>query len=135
MRPPPVAEKGSRASGSGQQATSLITGEVAAGHRNRTLRTYKDGKLLAEQGILTYCATLLLRCPVLSLPQAAASITDRCHSLRSLHLPPAALSSLPPLEYLYTLRGRVACLGGFIDLCLGVAKTANRLKSPAPTAL
>ena len=28
----------------------------------------------------------------------------------------------PPLEYPHTLRGRVACLGGFIDLCQSVKK-------------
>ena len=29
-------------------------------------------------------------------------------------------AQLSPLEYLYTLRGRVACLGGFIALCQSV---------------
>ena len=43
----------------------------------------------------TWRATLLLRCPVLSLARTPASLTDRSHSLRSLPLPLAALPSLP----------------------------------------
>ena len=43
------------------------------------------------------------RCPVavpgVRLADGAAALhTDRCHSLGSLHLPPAALPSLPQLE-------------------------------------
>ena len=37
----------------------------------------------------------LLRCPVCALARTPALHTDRCHSLRSLYLPPAALPSLP----------------------------------------
>ena len=69
------------------------------------------------QGVLTYCwvqSCCGARCSPWQKPESS---TDRGHSLRSLHLPPAALPSLPPLEYPHTLRGRVACLCGPFDLC------------------
>ena len=48
---------------------------------------------------------VLLRCPVLSLAQTPASLTDRCHSLWSLLPPLAALPSLPQSRYPALLAG------------------------------
>ncbi len=45
---------------------------------------------------------VLLRCPAWPAPgEAGLPIADRCHSLPSLHPPPAALRSLPPPPYFY----------------------------------
>ena len=59
-------------------------------------------KKLTTQGVLTYCATQSCCGARCSPWQKPASPTDRCHSLRSLHLPPAALPSLPSRVSTYT---------------------------------
>ena len=41
----------------------------------------------------------LLRLPISSLARTPASAIDRCHSLRSLYPPLAALPSLPPVAF------------------------------------
>jgi len=50
-------------------------------------------------------AGILLRCPTNVLGfKKPSSLVDRCHSLASLHLPPAALGSLPRISPVRILR-------------------------------
>ena len=56
---------------------------------------------------------VLLRCPKKSSHQRCLILFDRCHSLASLHLPPAALSSFPASISLLTYR--LSCGDGILS--------------------
>ena len=42
-------------------------------------------------------------------------------------------AQLSPLEYPHTLRGRVACLGGFIDICRWIKRVVVKMQKPQAT--
>ena len=80
-------------------------------------------KMLATQGVLTYCTTR----------SCCGARQNVCPTERTHILPTAATRSgrfirhwrrshRSPLEYPHTLRVRVACLDDFIDLCQSVNK-------------
>jgi len=76
-----------------------------------------------------YGAAALLRCPAVAAPgEAGLHPADRCHSLGSLFLPPAALPSLPGIEPVrILLRGILSYLTNSEDnaLCARIKAYKN----------
>ena len=101
------------------------------GGKNLRFLTDEGSQRLAMQGFLTCCATLPVAVP-------GIRFASRCWLASCRPLPLAQFASsaaggalfAPPLEYPYTLRGRVACLDGSIDLWQSVKnKFFDRLKN------
>ena len=70
-----------------------------------------------------FCVSPLLRCPAEATPgEAGLLLADRCHSLRSLLPPPAALPSLP----------QRATLVGLITWVIATKPTITTKKKPHP---
>ena len=84
-----LAAKNAIARDAGPVANSGDGDSIAVQSPTNRKSSWKDAKTV-------FIAAILLRCPAVTSPDGAGScLADRCHSLASLHLPQAALGSLP----------------------------------------